>query len=78
MSSTKICRLPKVVEMTGLSRSAIYEQIAQGRFPSQISLGPRTVGWAEREVNEWIEQRIAETRASQPRNGAGSVENRTW
>lgn len=66
MPETRICRLPKVVEMTGLSRSAIYALIAEGRFPSQINLGPRTVGWAEREINDWIETRILESRRAKP------------
>lgn len=70
MPKTRICRLPEVVEMTGLSRSAIYALIAEGRFPSQINLGPRTVGWAEREINEWIEMRIADSRGAQARDSS--------
>lgn len=65
MPTTRICRLPKVVAMTGLSRSAIYALMAEGRFPLQVNLGPRTVGWVEAEVTGWIESRIAVTRASQ-------------
>jgi len=67
MPTTRICRLPKVVEMTGLSRSAIYALIAEGRFPTQINLEPGTVGWAEREINEWIEMRIVESRRADTR-----------
>lgn len=77
MSRTRICRLPKVVEMTGLSRSAIYALIAEGRFPSQINLGPRTVGWAEREINEWIEVRIADSRRAEARRVPGA-RNANW
>lgn len=63
MPKTRICRLPSVVAMTGLSRSAIYALIAEGRFPQQVNLGPRTVGWVEGEVVEWIEARIAISRS---------------
>ncbi len=59
MKASTILRLPKVIKMTGLSRSAIYELIADGQFPAQVNLGPRTVGWVEGEVVDWIESRIA-------------------
>jgi prophage regulatory protein len=77
MPKTRICRLPKVVKMTGLSRSAIYALIAEGRFPSQINLGPRTVGWAEREIHEWIEMRIADSRRADAREVPDS-RNANW
>ena len=51
----RILRLPAVRRRTGLSRSSIYLRISQGRFPKQISLGERAVGWVESEVNEWAE-----------------------
>lgn len=60
-----ILRLPAVKMRTGLSRSSLYARIAEGSFPSQISLGGgRAVGWSEKEVNEWISQRIAASRAA--------------
>ena len=65
MPTSTICRLPRVIRMTGLSRSAIYALMADGQFPTQVNLGPRTVGWVENEVFEWIETRIA-ARAQEP------------
>jgi prophage regulatory protein len=59
MKASTILRLPRVIKITGLSRSAIYELIAKGQFPAQVNLGPRTVGWVECEVVDWIESRIA-------------------
>lgn len=54
----KILRLKDVIEKTGLSRSTIYLQIAQGRFPKQIQLtGARSVGWHEESITQWIESR---------------------
>ncbi|MBN4063159.1 AlpA family transcriptional regulator [Cardiobacterium sp. AH-315-I02] len=55
----KIIRLPQVQSLTALSRSAIYERIAKGTFPSQINLGGRAVGWSELQVCNWIEQRMS-------------------
>ncbi len=63
MLNRTICRLPEVMSRTGLSRSTIYELISKGRFPSQIGLGPRAVGWVESEIVDWIDARIDESRA---------------
>ena len=64
---TRILRLPDVKERTGLSRSAIYDYIAKGAFPGSISLGPRTVGWIESEIEEWLQDRIQESRGDSRR-----------
>lgn len=61
-SATSILRLPKVIARTGLSRSAIYQRIAEGRFPKPISLGGRAVGWVEAEVNDWLSQQVKASR----------------
>ena len=58
-----ILRLPDVKVQTGLSRSSIYQQIAENKFPRQISLGGgRAVGWLESDIQNWIKQRLAESR----------------
>ena len=62
MSNSKLCRLPEVINRTGLSRSAVYDLISKDKFPSQINLGPRTVGWVENEITDWIDARIEESR----------------
>ncbi|ANQ16285.1 helix-turn-helix transcriptional regulator [Vibrio natriegens] len=45
-----IMRLPTIIETYGVSRAFIYKQIAEGLFPSQVNLGPRSVGWLKSEV----------------------------
>ena len=45
--------------MTGMSRSFIDAQMAEGTFPKQIHLGARTTVWNEREVVQWMEDRMA-------------------
>lgn len=59
-----ILRLPAVKTRTALSRSSIYKLAAEGAFPRPIRLGPRSVGWIEAEVDEWLDRRIAESRES--------------
>ncbi|RTR38441.1 AlpA family transcriptional regulator [Shewanella canadensis] len=55
----KIIRLKKVIFKTDLSRSTIYELIAQDQFPKQLSLGPRCVGWIEQEIDDWLSEKAA-------------------
>lgn len=56
----RILRMPLVIERTGLSRSMIYIRISQGTFPRSISLGPNSVGWLEKEIDEWINSKISD------------------
>lgn len=57
-----ILRLPAVKQSTGLSRSTIYQRVADGSFPKPVSLGDRAVGWLEHEVQEWLQRRIDASR----------------
>jgi prophage regulatory protein len=41
-----------------LSRSRIFELIAEGRFPRQVRLSNRASAWVEREIDEWMRQRL--------------------
>mgnify|MGYP003641014492 CR=1 FL=1 len=61
--SNKILRLPAVKEITGLSRSSIYLRMSKGEFPKSISLGDRAIGWLEQDVNQWLEQCIAQSKS---------------
>jgi prophage regulatory protein len=38
--------------------------MSAGKFPRAYTLGPRTVGWLESEIDQWIDQQIATTRHS--------------
>lgn len=60
--TARILRRPKVEELTGLGRSAIYEYMARGQFPRPVRLSDtgKAVGWVEAEVSEWINARVAE------------------
>jgi len=62
--STTILRLNQVVARTGLSRSTIYQRIHEGRFPVQISLGDRAVGWEEAAIENWLLDRVKASKSS--------------
>ena len=57
-----ILRLPDVIKRTGLSKSTIYLYIEHGKFPAQIRLGSRSVGWIEAQIDGWINQQIKASR----------------
>jgi prophage regulatory protein len=58
----KILRLPRVIDKTGMPRTAIYNGMIEGTFPKSIRLTERTVGWLESEINQWIEIRVRQRR----------------
>ncbi|MFT6901165.1 MAG: prophage regulatory protein [Colwellia sp.] len=58
--STKLIRLNQVIARTGLSRSRIYQYISEDNFPSNVSLGGRSVAWVDSEISAWIENVIGQ------------------
>ena len=56
-----IIRLPECMVRTGLSRSSIYQRIAEGTFPKPFSLGgkkARAVGWLSSSIDNFINDLI--------------------
>ncbi|WP_040628249.1 helix-turn-helix transcriptional regulator [Mucilaginibacter paludis] len=60
----KIMRLPEVIYNTGLARSTIYQKIAAAKFPAPITLGPKSVGWLQSDVQNWIQEKINQTQTN--------------
>jgi prophage regulatory protein len=50
-------RIKQVIQITGLSRSTIYQLIGKGEFPRPVQLSTRRVAWDSRVVTAWIESR---------------------
>jgi prophage regulatory protein len=51
----RLLRIRQVTQTTGLSKSAIYRNIATRGFPRPIRIAARSVAWVEAEVQDWIE-----------------------
>ncbi|MBS6830097.1 MAG: AlpA family phage regulatory protein [Desulfovibrio sp.] len=49
-------RLPQVLQLVPISKSAWWEGCKTGRFPKPVKLGPRTTVWRAEEVMEFIER----------------------
>ncbi|MEJ2653690.1 MAG: AlpA family phage regulatory protein [Gammaproteobacteria bacterium] len=54
-------RLKQVKEITGMSRSWIYEAMRRGEFPNSVALSKRARGWDSDAIAEWQKSRIQHT-----------------
>lgn len=57
MTETILLRMPQVEAATGLKKSALYQRIKEGSFPTAVRLGPKSVAWRSDEVSQWVESR---------------------
>lgn len=53
----KHLRLPAVIDVTGMSRSTIYEYMNKGEFPRPVRLTARAVAWPESVISDWLAER---------------------
>ena len=58
----KILRIDSVIAITGLARSSIYKAMSDGNFPTAISLGARSVGWLDADIQSWLDACIERSR----------------
>lgn len=56
----KLLRLPKVEEITGIKKSKIYSLISMNKFPRQILITDRAVGWDSESIARWVSEKINE------------------
>ena len=57
----RFARMATVVQMTGLCRATIYRMIADKRFPAQVRIGSRAVGWRWSDLERWSKERSSPT-----------------
>ena len=61
-SHSRLLRIKEVAQWIGVSQSAIYKWVGDGRFPSPIKLGGDqqkrvAVRWLEEDIQQWIQER---------------------
>ncbi|PIJ48813.1 MULTISPECIES: helix-turn-helix transcriptional regulator [unclassified Erwinia] len=61
-STTRLIRLPEVLHKTGYKKAWIYRLISENRFSKPIKLGSRAVVFIETEIEQWILERVIESR----------------
>ncbi|WP_429259393.1 helix-turn-helix transcriptional regulator [Paraburkholderia sp. GAS334] len=62
--NVRVLKRPAVEQVTGISRSLIYELVKAGTFPRPVKLTPNRVGWLEHEVFAWVQARAARRQAA--------------
>lgn len=55
----RFIRMPEVLDISGLSKTTIYEYVSRGEFPAPVSLGAKSVAWVESEVMAWMDAKIS-------------------
>lgn len=65
--SHNLIRLPEVQRRTGYSKAWIYKLLKEKRFPAAVKIGSRAIAFVESEINDWVNQRIAESRVYRAR-----------
>ncbi|HWZ63600.1 MAG TPA: AlpA family phage regulatory protein [Steroidobacteraceae bacterium] len=55
----RILRLARVLDVTGLGKTKLYELQAAGHFPMRVQITSHSVGWVEQEVQTWLAHRVA-------------------
>ena len=68
----RILRWPEVKERVGICRSHAHALAGEGKFPKPIKLSERASAWVESEIDEWLRDRIAESR---PTSNSPAVQN---
>lgn len=53
----RLLRRPAVENLTGLSRSALYDQMQKGLFPRAVKLTAKAVAWREDDIANWLANR---------------------
>lgn len=62
-SKENLIRLPEVQRRTGYGKAWIYKLIKMGKFPQQVKIGSRSIAFLESEVDEWVTNKINESRS---------------
>lgn len=48
-------RLPQILAVFPVSKSAWWKGVAEGRYPASVKLGPRTTAWRVSDIRALIE-----------------------
>ena len=53
---TGFMRLPQILQLIPISKSAWWQGCREGRFPKPVKLGPKTTAWRVEDITSLIER----------------------
>ena len=53
----QLLRIGKVLEITSLSKSVLYEMVREGEFPRPVRIGKRSARWRQGDIEAWLQSR---------------------
>lgn len=53
--SERLLRFKEVLSKIGLSRTSLWRLERKGLFPKRRAIGPNSVAWIEKEIDNWIQ-----------------------
>lgn len=60
MAEPLFVRMKDLPAIVGISRAEIYKQIAEGRFPPPVKLGPKASAWTPDSLQAWRNKLVSE------------------
>jgi predicted DNA-binding transcriptional regulator AlpA len=61
----RLIRITEVLEICGLSRTALYRGVKTAEFPAPVKLSTRSVAWLHDEVIAWVDARVKRRNSEQ-------------
>jgi prophage regulatory protein len=62
----RLLPMPKVMDLTSLSKATVYRKVADGSFPAPFKIGKSRVAWLEADITGWIKSRTRAVHPEQP------------
>lgn len=63
-AADRLLPLDEVKTIVGLGKTMIYRMMRAGSFPKACKAGGCSTRWSEREVQDWVAQRLAQRDAA--------------
>jgi prophage regulatory protein len=60
----RLVREKEVLRMVPFGRSSLWSYVQGKTFPAPIRIGPRSIAWLESDIDDWIAERVAESRGA--------------
>lgn len=54
MDTIGFYRINEVEIISGLSRRNIYQQMANGNFPTSVVIAGNSKGWLKQDIHDWV------------------------